>query len=247
VKWICLLLLATLLGCSSPAEGDAIVVLLDLSASAQESRGRTVTAFDKILDEVGAATQLYVLGIEANSLVAPVELVLTPSPLTRSLFGTNSYTERRGLKQVRTQAAEQFRALLDRAPQDRPGSAIVDAIVRAHDLLGASGAGRRTLVVLSDGFEQGDLIDISGLQPIEVSPVLDQLKQAGRIPNLTGICVFFAGITEGDRQSPVSAGTVRAVGNFWRGYFEAAGAELALYDPSLVRFHPGRCAQNLGS
>ncbi len=210
--------------------GPAVAVLVDVSGSASGIHQRYLADFGRVLGALQGDERLYTFTIEANSSVAPMAFDL---PLEAS--NGNAYTRRVTLKRQSKEASDKFTQVLETHRPERPGSAIIDGIRHAADALSKLPPEQeRVVVVLSDMIEQSERSDFTGLTEGGVAPLIEQLQQQGSIPALKGARIYVAGIT--DASGALSASQVQVIRNFWERFFEAAGAHLEWYGPSLTEF-----------
>lgn len=208
----------------------AVAVLVDISGSATGLHQRYDSDFQRVLAALKGNERLVTFTIEANSSVSPMAFDMT--------FETshgNDYTRQVALKRQAKDASERFTGMLQTQRPSRPGSAIIDGIRHASDLLTKLPAEQeKVVVILSDMIEQSEVADFSGLTPADGAALVARLKQEGKLPALAGARVYVAGITDASGALPSSR--VQAIRAFWESFFEAAGARLEWYGPSLTEF-----------
>lgn len=225
-------LAAAATGCISrqPAPGPAVAVLVDLSGSARPAQERYLADFRRVLDALQGTERLYAFGITANSGVSPLAF-----DMAFQVSNGNAYTRKVQLKRTTGEAAVRFGEFLEATRLDGSGTAIIDALRHAADVLAKLPPEQeKVLVVLSDMIEQSELHDFTGLAAAEAHELAGQHQKQGKVPDLKGVRVYVAGITDGNGALPSSR--VQAIRGFWEKFFEAAGARLEWYGPSLVDF-----------
>lgn len=121
---------------------------------------------------------------------------------------------------------------------DRGGYRNTDIFSTLHDVeaeIRAYPDRRPILYVFSDMLQSDDRIEMEGLRNMPDDGWVQQRDEAGRLPDLEGVCVYVAGA----RTDTWASQQVRS---FWRDYFEATGAELGGYTlrPVRVPVHPCR-------
>lgn len=231
---------AALSGCQArraTADREGVVLMVDRSGSARDLAKRYEADFARLLERIDGGEHLLVQQVSAESLVEPVVFeVAFPAyePFSLNPNGANSFTHGRAMKRLKAEAAERFHALLTGPTPKKDGTAIVDALSQAAELLSRYPTGKRTVVILSDMIEQSSLRDFTGLTETEIDPLLDRLAERHRLPDLSGTRVLVAGITDGGAGGNLSADAVLTVKRFWSRFFEKAGARLAWYGPTLT-------------
>lgn len=227
------LLLAALLvsGCAVRADqpGSAgIVVLLDLTGSTTAVRERYLADFDRVLDGSRDGDHLYVIPISADSLVEPVAVDIA---FPRASWLQNRVFKARRLNTIKNDALSRVEALLKSPSTDRrAGSAIVDGLERAADLL--QPYRQRYVVVISDMIEQSELADFSAPNA-GMDAVLSRVRE--RAAGL-GAQVYVAGVTNGAGDPPLTSARVREIRAFWTSFFTERDCVLAAYGPDLTAF-----------
>ncbi|MHB8757942.1 MAG: hypothetical protein ACYC6V_08040 [Bacillota bacterium] len=229
-------LLAALLvsGCVAPADqpgSTGIAVLLDLTGSTTAVRERYLADFARVLDGSRDGDHLYVLPISAASLVEPVAVDIT---FPRASWLENRVFKARRLSAAKSDALSRVEALLKSPSTDRrAGSAIIDGLERAADLL--QPYGQRYVVVISDMIEQSELADFSVLNA-DMDAVLVSVRE--RAAGL-GAQVYIAGVTNGAGEQPLTSARVREIRAFWTSFLAERDCALEAYGPDLTAFRSG--------
>jgi len=238
-KWIVALLLmvALLGGCgggSAKGEpGAVIIVLIDMTTSARADANRYMQNFTTVLNAARAGDRIFVVPVTASFVPQIAASATLPAA------SANPVSDAKKLKEARTKLQTDVAKLLQGERANVPGTAILAGLQKAGAIYKAEGEGPRTLVILSDMIEQGQLdFTTAALSP--AGPVLDSLEKEGYLPRLDAD-VFVAGITAGEAQAfQVPQERFQAITQFWVAYFERAGARLGPYDRDLLNFKVAR-------
>jgi hypothetical protein len=252
-----LLLLAAcllcLVGCNGgvqqpkPCEGKVVMALFDLSSSTQDDsiRQRYAEDFRRILDGCGAG----------DILVADT---ITDNPLAQSTFPINDLFEafhpgtdnpliarkkeeehNQKLKDQRDQILARVRSLLNDRSRKITKTKILDAMLLAERVFRTYNCPKKVLVIFSDMVEESDQYNFKRQPPTEAmtEKIIDQEKQAKRMPDLAGVRVYVIGASAGSYQSSSSDQFTR-IEHFWQQYVKSAGADLPKerYGAALLKF-----------
>ncbi len=230
------ILLAGLLvsGCAARADqpgSTGIAVLLDLTGSTAAVRERYLADFARVLDGTRDGDHLYVVPISADSLVEPVAVDIA---FPRASWLQNRVFKARRRNAAKKDALSRVEALLKSPSADRrAGSAIIDGLERAADLL--QPYEQRCVVVISDMIEQSELADFSA-RSADMDATLASVKE--RAASL-GAQVYVVGVTNGAGDPPLTSARVREIRAFWTGFFTERGCALEAYGPDLTAFRSG--------
>lgn len=123
------------------------------------------------------------------------------------------------------------------------GSDIVTALSLASQSLqqqsGVEGVDKKFLVVLTDGYQTGEL---TVHKTSNVTALLKRTDQLGLVPQLSGVDVSFGGVGGGvaSTKEQISADREARVKQFWGGLVKAGGGHLCVYnvEPSYL---PAAC------
>lgn len=123
-------------------------------------------------------------------------------------------------------ARAELRSQIDRL-LDVGGTAstrLIEAIAAGSQVFGPfTGRPRGRLVLLSDGVEDSEILDLTTLpdDPATIAATLDELRTKSLLPDLTDVELFVAGAGGGERYGSVE--------RWWRAFTVATGAELVAY------------------
>lgn len=101
-------------------------------------------------------------------------------------------------------------------------SRILEAITAATEALRAMPDARRRMIVLSDGLENSATVNLEqdSVTPQEVARAMERAREAGLLPDLTGVELSLIGVGGSD---------FRGVESFWRAFADATHANLVHY------------------
>ncbi len=214
--------------------GTDFVVFIDFSESLR-SKDRALFGQDIakwIIPTLKAGDRLRIAPINENTLTGfhPLVEVTFPSQPVFNRWKDNAIKHENQAKeideqviQLREQVQEQVREILAKHPSSKKTD-IFSSLLLTKRLL-HNEPRKKVLVLMSDmivdyppyRFDRINWSDKTNKK------LLSELEEKGLIPNLTGVCVYVAGI------SAKSAQQAQDIGNFWQEYFELAEADL---DPS---------------
>lgn len=157
-----------------------------------------------------------------------------------SIVGTNLYQQEQALKKAR-QDLKNVLAVLDSNRKGSDRTEIIAAASAAAERFDTDKtASRKLLVIISSGFEQSSVVNMAdyslNLNDEMTDRIIGHLKTLGTMPHLPGVDVCMAGITAGDRRWADHKRLLN-ISRFWHVFFQAAGARLASYNPSLKGCH----------
>jgi hypothetical protein len=216
---------------AAPATKGRVVVLFDLSQSAQDVRNEYLSEFEKVAGQLRGGDSIVAAAISSNSLSSG-RFDLNIEVPTYSPFSDSRLTYATRLKKVQASIHEAARGILK-----EPATAQTDllgAMQLAAKALAVNSAGARFLVVFSDMIEESPQLNFRALRLTDarIASILAVERKNGRIPSLSGVRVWVAGAGGASRDKFLE------IQNFWIRYFQAAGAELAPahYNASLLDF-----------
>lgn len=109
---------------------------------------------------------------------------------------------------------------------------IIAAVMAAADRFNSEPTATMILVIDSTGYEQSSLVNMADvhqqLDPRSVSLLIERIRRASELPQLSGVLVCFAGISSGKGGWAVER-RILAIRAFWEAFFHAAGARLVSY------------------
>ena len=229
------LTLLLLTGCSN-APGPQVQVLVSTGDSAPPAAQARYADLlqQQILPALPYGTRLQLAPIDYRAFTAAAVNIDFPSAslLTRPT-GLEAKRARRGQQDAATAALTQFHAR-----QAGSGTEIIGAVQAAAGRFGkGSPAARKLLVLLTTGFEQSELFNLYDTRlDLQSAAGIDQLlakaKATHAVPDLQGVTVCIAGITNGD-DNAAPLRLVSGLERWWRAYFAAAGAQVASYGAGL--------------
>ncbi len=217
-----------LTACRSEERPTPVVVeLVDISGSVGDAPSKERLLDQSMLVAEATARRRGSFVVELIDAVptadstAPVAHEFRPSRHANNRLYADAEIARQ-LREVRGQ----LEAVLARPTQ--AGTDVIAALsVAERHLARAKAQGRPTELVLASDMMQSVTYDFYRLElsAPERERILGELKADGRIPNLGGTAVYVTGATV-DPTGQVSALEARAVEDFWRAFFAAAGAPL---------------------
>lgn len=212
-----------------------VVVLVDVTRSAEDTGARYLEDFRRVLQGIDGGTQLYVLPISAQSLVEAVR-VEKHFPVYHALT-TNPFLYKRQRRQLEQAAVAEFKGLLaETGGVARPGSHILDSLAQAAGILESyPKAPVRTVVVLSDMIEQSDIADFTALDDEAMSQVLQAADR--RVGNIKAD-VLVSGVGDGAGDYHISAEKVLLIQSFWQEFFRRHEGAVKAYGSKLLVFPP---------
>jgi hypothetical protein len=220
-----------------------VVALLDISASTDQDmlKQRYQKELLQIIDQVAPlGTIIRADAIRATPLaetVFPVRIDVAKM----SVIDKNEFNLEEAVTKAKANAARELSQLLSENPAT-PFTRILDAVEVTSRIFNGDemkGIPDRRLVIFSDMIESSDRYEFTraGLSQRAISAMIQKDKQAGRIPNLSGVSVWVAGAGAGGG-AHLSSEQLRGIEEFWMEYFRAAGADLVptRYGSTLLNF-----------
>jgi hypothetical protein len=254
IIWILLMFSGPFLtaGCSPTSEavtsrGTAVIIFIDFSSSIKnESQAlykRDIV--DQIIPSLSDGDRILIAPINDKTLTdfhPLVEAVLPPKPvfngwLDNSMKHTRLVNENQAevvhLKDtVRSQVEDLFKGHFNSQYTD-----IFSSLIIAQKLF-HNESRKKVLVLMSDmiedyppyNFEKQPLI------PAASQKILSELSEKGKIPDLSGVCVYVTGV------SGSSAEMVENIGKFWKAYFDRTKADMdtSRYAHVLLHWPPSK-------
>lgn len=218
----------------------SVVVLFDntRTSAAPEIRERYLQGFARVVSAViedGGGAYIAGFSIDDNSGLNPDKFTAT---FPRQGGNTTKFRYRVETRKVRKHAESRARALVS-APAERSGTAILDAIELAPRFFADHPESNEPYVILfSDMIEESDRLTWRMVETAESrSAFIAAERESGRLPDLSGVGVYVAGIGPNPISTQAPQRT-RAWRDFWYAYFEAAGAEVRSWGTSVGRFPP---------
>jgi hypothetical protein len=235
---------ASFTNCSKPCPGQqlrkpaVVFVLYDLSGTAKDARANYLTYTKELLKSTAPGDAIIGDAISSASLSTGTYAInheFPQYPPEYSLFSTTTKQFEKDCKDV-NEKFEKEKSDVERRLEEflatQPSSALTQV------LSGVFGSTRvfqtypnhqHILVVFSDGVEDSEIGKFDQTLPTEAvtNTILQKLNQSGRMPDLSGVKVFFIGAAPNSLRIVKSADedfiTVR---RFWLQYFQKAGASL---------------------
>jgi len=214
--------------CSGPLPERFVVMFADGSCSVA-SRALYATAWSTVVTDLRPGDRVLLGRISADtySMFEPIVDEVIP----RHDWMTNALVAERKDTAVRARLRSRF-AELDAQPC-AARTPLLDAMAVAGKLF-AGEARRGVLVVASDMLEDGERyrFDRMHLVPQTTERILQERRQGGMLPDLSGVTVYVTGA------GGPSATVARQVEVFWQEFFRATGALLASghYGPILLSY-----------
>ncbi|HEY6236155.1 MAG TPA: hypothetical protein VIW69_13735 [Candidatus Elarobacter sp.] len=125
-------------------------------------------------------------------------------------------------------------------PEQFTGSDILGTLWTAGNALRQSGAPKRVVVIVANGWHQTRSIDIFTYHKppdLVAGDVVKKLRAEHRMPNLTDTDVFVAGISKGANGMRIDEGGLSSLCTFWRKIVTESGG--VMHDDSCGRMLPG--------
>lgn len=128
-----------------------------------------------------------------------------------------------------SECLKSMRSSLEASAEQYKTSAILETISFAAKILTSDEVASKRLVIHSDMIQNSELLSLYQQKEIVGATLVERLKKDGTIERLKEVEVYVAGAggSVTDKKS-------RAIEEFWRKYFESAGAVVKFYGPLLV-------------
>jgi hypothetical protein len=217
-------------GKEAPPAGRArqLIVAIDLSASqTPEMLAEARRFLDQLIDGLSFGDRIVLLEIHQQGMREKVRRWADsmPAPADPSFVSSRDRERLVGARQALRSILPSF------FDESRAGKAMrTDIFTTLHVAAeyAREARGRRTtLILLSDMLQSANGVEMQGLARMPEPGWIGRQKQAGLIPDLRGVCVVVVGADPTTREGV-------AVRDFWRAYFEAAGARLDLDDYRVI-------------
>jgi hypothetical protein len=232
------------LSTSTAAElpGTEYVVFVDLSQSIRPEDQKLFTAAltEQIIPTLEAGDRLLIAPITDRTLTGfhpLIDVTLPPVPPFNG-WTDNLLKHKKQVQEVEAQVPDIKKALDKQAAAiftRRDSSTQTDILssLLLTEKLFHNVAQRKVLILMSDMIEDyaPHRFQKVAWTPDATRSLLDDLEGEGRIPNLSGICVYVAGASAG---SPTQAEHIAA---FWQAYFERARADMHMSRYAHVLLH----------
>lgn len=231
---LCLAAVATLVGCSQGENPRVTLLLFDtsVSASSDSMQNHYADVGRDVSEDLRGGDRVTAMRITDASL-QDARLPIDVNPPTFNPLTQTTGSHRDKLEEARSKLKRGIPPLLDRSSS------------KCTDLFGAMEfAGKvfqnvppdasNRLVIASDMIETCNTdFRRSALDKESIDGIIEELRAAGRLPDLGGVRVWVAGATATTELDP---GRIQSIERFWMRYFEAVGAEVdqARYGPTLL-------------
>ena len=220
------LVVILLAGCGSAgadappaAPGPMTVVAVDLSTSRSEVKVREDRALlAGIVETLGHGERFALLEVHRDGPEGGSRRWIGDMPSARRIPPEKGDVRRLAERQAEVQEVVEAFFADSSSVRQINGTDLLSTIATAAELVAEAGREEARVVVLSD------MLNATASLNLEDGPVPDagwvlRRKERGLIPELAGVCVVAIG---GDARTERGV----AVREFWRAYFEAAGAEV---------------------
>jgi hypothetical protein len=220
---------------SSPQHPRLIIILVDMSGSADQAR-RTVCkeAFEKIYQNLRQGDRVVVGTIASRSYIDFKPTVDEEIP--KKTVWDNRLQFERNL----TKTKEKIRREANELLSYKGGSLlteILDSLNIADSIFHGEKERQKILVILSDMIQDSKEynFDKDEISDEYINKVIRYRQENNLMPNLTGVKVYVAGASAAD------SNTFRAVQTFWARYLTQSGADFSphRYGHSLINFENG--------
>ena len=200
------------------------IVLLDMSKSVDVTAySTTLTEFEKnvfaiddlIQHKIRGGDRLKVIGITECSFSSPYILLDERIADEPGLFGE-------GLARDKLRLSNKWKAF--ELEPDANGTDIFGAISLVAVLFSAD-ASDKHMVILSDMRQSTYVFDLEGRDHVDAENLVSEVEQKGFIPRLEGVKVWCLGVDTAEKSHNYWQG----LRDFWRTYFDKAGATLEMF------------------
>jgi len=199
--------------------GKNTVIIVDLTKSVgQDECMKNAKAVEACLNAAGPGEKIAVLAITDRSFGKPVILL-------RGRTGTKPGYFKEKLKEERQSIINEWR---EKAKELKPAflnSDVIGAIAIAQIFLEEGSGQEKRLLIFSDMRQATQELDLESPQELNASALLSDVVKRGMIPPLKNVDVFVLGVLTNNKSPSYWA----ALKDFWKGYFEKAGARLKKY------------------
>lgn len=244
------IMISLLASCKKTADSTLVLILFDNSESTAPRNLRTSTVEDRRPDYLRAAREIVSsagpgVTIQAGRITGqslritnlPVNVTL---PAFNPAFDNPNIFKDRLLKAKRDAITQIGHAINDEERTSQ--TCILDSLILAEQIFQGSTHSRKVLVIMSDMNEDCGALDFDanprpGTRGLprnqdQSTRLLAELRQNQKIPNLK-VEVFVYGATGGQKEDDTSERFI-LIRNWWKSYFQAAGADVKDYGVFLA-------------
>jgi hypothetical protein len=223
-----------------PARKPAVIfVLYDLSGTAKDARANYIAYTKELLQNAAPGDVIVGDAISSGSLSTESYVLRGEfSPYANPTYSAFDTTSEKFDKAC-VAADDKFKREIEDAEKkseefltNQPPSAltqIMSGVYGSTRVFQTYPEHRRVLVVFSDGVEDSEIAKFDKQLPTEAltNSILQKLSSGGRLPDLSGVKVFFIGAAPNSLRIVKSADEdYIAVKKFWLQYFQKTGASL---------------------
>jgi hypothetical protein len=240
-----LLITLSVCGKTPPPAGKVVCVLVDRSSSTEDQgvRQRYIEGFQRVVGRLDSGDVIVADAITDNPLAQssfPVNdefKPFQPSSDNELIVKKERENHQKEIQVVRERVLANAQGLFSSAPSNQ--TKILDAMRLAERVISAYQRPKRVLVIFSDMIEESERYNFKRerLTDEVIARIINEEKQAKRLPDLAGVRVYVIGAGASGNQ-PSSSEQYTEIENFWSQYFKAAGADLSKdrYGATLLKF-----------
>lgn len=228
---------------SPDADKKVLLALFDLSGSTRDSAARKSYCenFDKVTRAADHGDVLLAGWIMSRSRAPhrlPLEMELSPfepPSVSNEMIQRRYRLVRDSVRRDTVKVARDSICAQLTDPERRTAQTdIMGSLQLAAQAFDRFGSAREVLVIMSDMVEDSERYNFEKMRwnPDTGETVLVTEREAGRLPDLTGVRVYVTAASA----PGISMDRADRIRNFWTSYFEAAGAELVDYGGPLLGF-----------
>ena len=205
-----------LAGCSPPKH---VVVFIDVSKSAQDSKELFYSELLQIQEELRSGDKFTVGTITDRSLTAFRPIVNTELPKFE-FWADNTRDHKAALSIARAEVAQSIDEFFVSIKWSGKTD-ILNTLVLTRKIL-ADYEGRKILVLMSDMIEDSSAFNFERItfSSEQIERVIESQRSKGLLPDLSNVTVYVSGA------SAASADQAHGIESFWRSYFQATRAHL---------------------
>lgn len=238
--------ISLLCSCKKTVDNTLVLILFDNSRSTASPDSRTGPVEDRrpdflrasaeIVSSAGPGVTIQAGRINDQSLRVTNLPVNVTFPSYNPVFDNPNIFKDKLLKAKREAITQIGHTINDEERSNQ--TCIVDSLILAEQTFQRSTHARKILVIASDMIEDCGAIDFDanprpGTRSLprnsdQLNRLLAELKQEQKTPNLKGAEVYIYGATGGQKQDDTSARFI-LTRNWWKAYFQAAGADMKDY------------------
>lgn len=229
------LLLAILLKPAAVSASGVCNVAMDVSGSAEEDA--VIDGYMRALPEFLKENCLDARGGEVGVITA--HSITEPGPTVALDFAAEPGRNERKAREDAEAAIDESvvsdaLAIVENSSWGGRGTDIIGYLDRIDHTYEAAPEDGRCLLLFTDGGQTRGLdLYRDPLGPEDIERYIAQLRDENRLPALQGVRVWVVGANLGQAATDVSAERLAQIEAFWRAFFDAAGADLELYAPTL--------------